>query len=135
MKQGMKTKKKEQQGIFKKWLLGLVLVGVITAGACGQSSTQPAESVPAAAAETTIAADVATEAPPTSMTETTAETATDSAIAETMRRKPYPFIQTRRENRHLCRSCRPLTFPQSRRIPAIPMWQSITMCLTSRMPT
>ena len=74
MKQGMKTKKKEQQGIFKKWLLGLVLVGVITAGACGQSSTQPAESVPAAAAETTIAADVATEAPPTSMTETTAET-------------------------------------------------------------
>ena len=60
MKQGMKTKKKEPQGIFKKWLLGLVLVGVITAGACGQSSTQPAESVPAAAAETTIADEVAT---------------------------------------------------------------------------
>lgn len=88
MKQGMKTKKKEQQertqGTFKKWLLVLAFVGVITAGACGQSSTPSAESVPAAAAETTIAADVATEAPPTSLTETTAETATDSAIAETI---------------------------------------------------
>lgn len=41
MKQGMKTKKKEQQGIFKKWLLGLVLVGVITAEPAVKAAHSP----------------------------------------------------------------------------------------------
>ena len=131
MKQGMKTKKKEQQGIFKKWLLGLVLVGVITAGACGQSSTQPAESVPAAAAETTIAADVATEAPPTSMTETTAETTTDSAIAETIEAEAVSVYSDKEREQASVQEL------QAFNLSAIPAYsgKSITMCLTSRMPT